>query len=89
MHVINSSCCTLCQSVTCIHVQGRKFNITDTHLESQNVIPAFLWDKLCELARGGACGYKLSHDQLSSVDQQYKNCDPYKARLGQARYSWH
>ena len=21
--------------------------ITDTHLESQNVIPAFLWDKLC------------------------------------------
>ena len=33
-------------------------------------------------ARGGACGYNLSHDQLSSVDQQYKNCDPYTARLG-------
>ena len=33
-------------------------------------------------ARGGACGYNLSHDQLSSVDQQYTNCDPYKARLG-------
>ena len=32
-------------------------------------------------AWGGACGYKLSHDQLSSVDQQYKNCDPYKATL--------
>ena len=31
-------------------------------------------------ARGGACGYNLSHDQLSSVDQQYTNCDPYKAR---------
>ena len=23
-------------------------------------------------AWGGACGYNLSHDQLSSVDQQYK-----------------
>ena len=30
--------------------------ITDIHLESQNVIPAFLWDKLCELAsRNTAC----------------------------------
>ena len=33
-------------------------------------------------AWGGACGYNLSHDQLSLVDQQYTNCDPYKARLG-------
>ena len=32
-------------------------------------------------AWGGVCGYNLSHDQLSSVDQQYTNCDPYKARL--------
>ena len=33
-------------------------------------------------AWGGACGYNLSHDQLSSVDQHYTNCDPYKARFG-------
>ena len=33
-------------------------------------------------AWGGACGYNLSHDQLSSIDQQNTNCDLTKLGLG-------
>ena len=54
--------------VCCIHPAGSQSE------EVRKRAPGSTW--------GGACGYNLSHDQLSSVDQQYTNCDPYKARLG-------
>ena len=74
--------CSCCVSMKCL---GALISIPDDLIQGTDRsnhyqrrcdkrAPGSVWE--------GACSYNLSHDQLSSVDQQYTSCDPYKARLG-------